>query len=160
MKILPIILLSVLGHISAVMAQRAPVDLDSNGYIIITDQAVFDSMKNKAKNLYLENIQYYNNGVEYYNKEDFESAYFYFAKAFDFGIFNSFYIKYGVGLKDEIIQNKALYALLSVLKTSDPRKEDIRDARELVSDKCDPERTRIADTAWIEYKEGKKRRKS
>ena len=115
------------------------------GYIEIRDRDYFDRLDKITQDLYIEHMDYYNKAWDFYQKgEDFESAYFYFNKSFNF----NWYSQVKVVPDDEIMQNKALYTLLSILKVENARKDDVVNARELVDDKCDPERKRIAYEAY------------
>jgi hypothetical protein len=47
-------------------------------------------MDNISRQLYEEHIGYYNKAVDYYNLNNFESAYFYFNKAFRQNVVDAF----------------------------------------------------------------------
>lgn len=118
------------------------------GYIEIHDQAYFDRLDQITQNIYIENMGYYNKGLDAYNAKDYESAYFYFHKAF----YRGFLSRTKVSPDNEVLQNKALYRLLSIVKTANPDRGDVQDAVELVNDECDPTRKKTAREAYNEWK--------
>lgn len=119
-----------------------------SGYIEVHDQAYFDRLDHITQQLYKENMEYYNKGLDFYNAKDYESAYFYFNKAFRQGFFSRVKLR----PDNEVFQNKALYQLLSILKTHHPNRGDVQDAWELVNDECDPARKKIAVEEYYNYK--------
>ena len=118
------------------------------GYIEVHDQAYFERLDHITQQLYMENMEYYNKGLDFYNAKDYESAYFYFNKAFRQGFFSRVKLR----PDNEVLQNKALYQLLSILKTPHPNRGDVQDAWELVKDECDPSRRKIANEEYYNYK--------
>lgn len=115
-----------------------------SGYVEVRDSAYFNRLDNIVQHLYIENMGFYNKAIDYYNAKDYESAYFYFNKAFH----DKFKVKPG----NDVLQNKALYAFLSLLKIANPQWKEIQKMGKEVSKECDPEHKRIAKEAYAEYK--------
>lgn len=136
----------------AVQGQTVTVFNNVTGFIEIRDQAYFDRLDKTVQSLYVEHMGFYNKALNYYDSGQYDMAYFYFNKSFQFGYFS----KLKVRPDDEIVQNKAVYTLKSIMRVKDHTPRQVQNAKELVDDHCDPERKEIA---YADYNKWKKNRK-
>ena len=121
----------------------AYVRTNVSGYIEVRDQAYYE----RLDQVYKDHIEFYNKAMKYYlDSVDFESAYFYFNKAFSGRFF-----KNKIQPEDELYQNKVFYTFMSIIRMKNPPNE-VRNCWQLVNDVCDPARKRIAKEEFAKYK--------